>query len=698
MGIHTTVPGPRRWRALVVIACVAAGAGLPASARPVGEQGRHPEHRFTIEPLWLVMRDAIHLSATVFRPIPCVPGEVFPVLLEMLPYRKDDSFYLRDYPHYSFFARRGFIAVKVDVRGTGSSEGRVPPREYSAEEIEDAVEVIEAVARLGGANGRVGMWGISWGGFNALQVAMRRPPALGAILAAHASDDLYHDDVHYLDGILHLDLYQLEIDHEMGLPRSPDYPLDEAYFRDRFEAEPWLLTYLRHPLDGPFWREGSLRGQYERLAVPAFLIGGLADLYRDSVVRTLENARVPVEAQIGPWNHDFPDTGVPGPNHEWRDQAVRWWDRWLADAPGEVRVAVPRLAVFVRAGHPPDPALERAPGHWRLEEWPIRRSRPVRLYPAPGGRLGAARGRRARDSLRYAPGSGTAAGDWWGDTPADMAADDAGSLVYDTAPLASPIEVVGTPRVSLRASADARLAHWVARLEDVAPDGRVTLVTGGAINGAQRHDRLRPAALVPGAVETIAFALHFTTWTFRAGHRIRLAVTNAQFPMLWPTPDLMTTTLDVGDGRTWLELPQVPFEARPRLSMPRVRPRLSRPDAREVDVPGGSLRRRVVQGGPGGGVRYEVETRRRYEIGARRFVVDGTCVYATREDRPALSSFAGRMTTVVERPPSRLELATHMQVRSTRDELHVRLERAVSRDGVTLRRRVWRERIPRRLQ
>ncbi|MBK7922876.1 MAG: hypothetical protein IPJ95_04485 [Gemmatimonadetes bacterium] len=157
----------------------------------------------------------------------------------------------------------------------------MPSREYSEQELDDAEQVIAQLARRRDGNGHVGMWGISWGGFNAIQVAMRQPPALKAILALHATDDLFHDDVHYIDGALHLDPYILQIDHENGLPRTPGYAFDAAYFRDRFDASPWVLTYLKQPADGPFWRRNGLRFRPEALTIPAYLIGGLLDGYRD---------------------------------------------------------------------------------------------------------------------------------------------------------------------------------------------------------------------------------------------------------------------------------------------------------------------------------------------------------------------------------------------------------------------------------
>ncbi|MGH8632340.1 MAG: CocE/NonD family hydrolase, partial [Burkholderiales bacterium] len=332
-------------RATAVLAAVVAAAFLAPAVADAPPAPR--AYDFEIARDWLTMPDGVRLSVTYFLPKARAAGERFPVLLELLPYRKDDSFYIRDYPLYSYFARRGFAMAKVDVRGTGSSEGVVPEREYSEAELNDAVEIIRQLARLPWSNGSVGMWGISWGGFNSLQVAMRRPPELKAILALHASDDLYHDDVRYIDGIYHKDEYELTMDHENALPQSPEYRLDEKYFEQRFNAQPWLLTYLKQQKDGPFWRSHSLRWQEEKIQIPVYLIGGQLDGYRDTPLRLLENLRVPVKAVMGPYQHDWPDNGQPGPTLEWRHEAVRWFNQWLRGEDTGI-MKEPRLALFVR--------------------------------------------------------------------------------------------------------------------------------------------------------------------------------------------------------------------------------------------------------------------------------------------------------------------------------------------------------------
>ncbi len=537
----------RRLLALPAVAlCLVTLPGRSAPRPGAEDEVSPPVYDFRIEDGWLKMKDGVGLAVTYYKPVPRAPGERFPVLFEFLPYRKDDGGYIGVYSLYTYFVRRGYILARVDIRGTGASEGTFPLREYSEQELDDAVETIDELSRLPASNGSVGMWGISWGGFNAIQVAMRRPPALKAILAACATDDLYHDDIHYIDGAFHVDEWAFWFDHSKAIPRSPDYPIDEAYFRERFDSYPGLLTYLKEQRDGEFWSRNSLRGQYGKIQVPCYLIGGLLDGYRDSIPRMLEEMKVPVKAEVGPWNHAWPDDGTPGPNYEWRHEAVRWWDQWLKGKETGVRHD-PRLVIFLRAGHEPDAALSMTPGRWLAGDWPIPGTTRKKLYPAADGRLGESPAAPAgSDALFYVPSYGIGTGLWWGEPTGDMRPDDAGALIYDGDVLREKIEIAGLPRVRLRVKAGAPLAHWVARLEDVLPDGRVALVAGGLLNGSQRRSRLRPEPLVPGESCDLEFDLHLTTWTFQPGHRVRLSITNSLFPMIWPTPFLMTMTLAHG--------------------------------------------------------------------------------------------------------------------------------------------------------
>jgi putative CocE/NonD family hydrolase len=654
-----------------------------------------PVYDFKIETAWLLMKDGVKLSTTLYKPDPRSPGEKFPVIFEFLPYRKDDGGYIGTYSLYTYFVRRGYIMVRADIRGTGSSEGIFPLREYSEQELDDAVDIIGQLSAMPGSNGNVGMWGISWGGFNAIQVAMRRPPALKAILAAMATDDLYHDDIHYIDGAFHVDEWAFWFDHSKAIPRSPDYPLDEAYFKERFDSYPGLLTYLKQQKDGEFWRRNSLRWQYDKINIPCYLIGGLLDGYRDSIPRMLENMKVPIKAEVGPWNHAWPDDGTPGPNYEWRHEAVRWWDQWLKGKNTGV-LDDPRFTVFLREGHGPDASLAMTPGQWITEEWPIPGTAWKMFYPAKDHELRTEPSQQASESLCYIPTYGVNTGLWWGEPTDDMRPDDAGSLVFDSARIDKAFEIVGFPQVRLRVLPDAPLADWTARLEDVFPDGRVSLVTGALINGSQWRSRLDPQPLTPGETYDLEFEMHFTTWTFQPGHRLRLSVTNSLFPMIWPTPYLMTPKLFIGIENSRVELPVIPAKQRRKPSFLPPEKREVRADARDLGSevwPQGTYEwKRDLWRGI---VSVEWQGKSSFEIQGRRYHSTEKNYYETNEKAPAQSRFLGEDSDRIELPGRNIYLLTNVELRSDEKNFYITFVRQIFENDQLIRRRQWEEAIPR---
>jgi predicted acyl esterase len=522
-----------------------------------GDAPSPPVYGVRMEQAWIPMKDGVRLAATLYVPDGAKPGEKFPALLEYLPYRKDDGTAARDYPIHSYFARRGYVGVRVDIRGFGASEGVPPEREYSEQEQVDGEQVIGWLAHQAWSNGNVGMFGISWGGFTALQMAMRQPLGLKAILAVDATAELFHDDVHYVDGIAHIDEFELNMDMAEGWTGAPDYTLDEKVLGPRFETPPWSLLYLKHQHDGPFWRE-RVRPLKE-IAIPSFLIGGLLDGYRDNVPDMLMQASGPVKAIVGPWNHTFPNDAVPGPQIEWRNEAVRWFDHWLKGRDTGVEND-PRLVIYMRHWHPPDPNLENVPGEWRREDvWPPKDAKASTLFLQANHSLAKSVAQADRHQLKYVPSVGVEAGFWWGELLSDPRPVDAFSLVYDSAPLHEDLAIMGRPHALLRASASAPLADWFARLSDVAPDGTVTQITGAGINGAQRDSMSEPRDLEPGNLYPLDVEMHLTSWVFPKGHRIRVAISNALWPMMLPTPYSMTTSLELGgsDGSR-IVLPVVP--------------------------------------------------------------------------------------------------------------------------------------------
>jgi uncharacterized protein len=680
---------------------LAALLALLSQALPAADPPSAPEYDIEIREAWISMPDGVRLAADLHMPKGDVENKSFPVLLEYLPYRKTEGRADR-YSMYSYFVQRGYVVARVDIRGTGNSEGRLVPYEYSEEEHEDGEEVIAWLAEQEWSNGNVGMFGISWGGFNAIQMAMRKPPALKAIIAVDATEDLFQDDVHYMDGIMHLDSWEMSQDLDNARPGAPDHVVDEAYFRDRFDTEPWMMTYKNRQRDGEFWDRASLKGRYDAIEIPSFHIGGWYDGYRDSIPRMLENLDAPVKAMIGPWSHTMPNQPYPKPGMEWRHEAVRWFDQWLKGRDTGI-MDEPRFAVYVRNWHPPGPYLERAPGFWRWEEgWPIERIRERALFPQRDHSLSAAAGDSEVHLLRYVPSIGIEAGGpvmWWGDVAHDQRPTDAFSLVYDTEPFEEDTEILGLPKAVLKVAADAPHANWFVRLSDVAPDGTVTQVAGAGFNGAHRNSARDPEPLEPGEFFPLEIEMHFTSWVFPKGHRLRFAVNNAQWPMLWPSPYAMTTSLKLGgkDG-SHVILPVVPAGrgAAPEFLPPARDPALPGFDTLDTGTSSGYGEISSVDRNPQTG---EVKVLATNSGGSRMpwgtETYRETIEHRTSDDHPERTSVIGTHRMEVALQGRVLVWEAELSFRSDLENFYYEYTRRLSENGKQLREKTWTDTMPR---
>src|SRR5580698_1365139 len=652
-----------------------------------------PAYGVRMEQAWIPMQDGLRLAATLYMPDGAKVGEKFPALLEYLPYRKDDGTAAEDYPKHAYFARRGYVSVRVDIRGFGASEGAPPEREYSEQEQVDGEQVIAWLAHQSWSNGNVGMFGISWGGFNSLQMAMRHPPALKAILAMCATAELFHDDVHYVDGIAHVDEFELNMDMAEGWTGAPEYTTDDKVLGPRFDTPPWSLLYLKHQHDGPFWRQ-PVRPLKE-ITIPSFLIGGLLDGYRDNVTDMLVEASGTVKAIVGPWNHTFPNEAAPGPQIEWRNEAVRWFDHWLKKRDTGVEHD-PRLIIYMQHWHPPDPNLENVPGEWRREDvWPPKDARPSTLFFQPNHLLAEGASQTDTHQLKYVPSIGVEAGFWWGELLSDVRPVDAFSLVYDSAPLPGVVAILGRPHALLRASATAPLADWFARLSDVAPDGTVTQITGAGINGAQRDSMSEPRDLEPGKVYPLDIEMHLTSWVFPKGHRIRVAISNALWPMILPTPYPMTTSLELGanDGSR-LVLPVVPVHSISPPAFQSPQPSEERSDIQSTGelFPGDwtTTRDEVNHKTT---VHWHGKTETTYPWGKETDYENLT--YDADDAHPDITAVQGEAKSVFELKGRVLTWRGHLSVTTDQRNFYYKYTRELLKDGEMLKSKTWQETIPR---
>ena len=658
----------------------------------------------TIREVMIPMPDGIQLAADLYMPADIPAGEHLPVLLEYTPYRKDDSRGSK-YRMYTYFVKRGYVVARVDIRGTGNSQGRTIPYEYSEIELSDGDAVIAWLAKQDWSNGNVGMFGISWGGFNSIQMAVRKPPALKAFVALMATEDLYQEDVHYMDGIIHIDSWMMSHDLSNAMPGAPEFRLDEDWLRNRFEVKPSVFTYMREQRDGSFWDRASARDKYEQIQIPGYYIGGWYDGYRDSPPRMLEHVKAPVKAMIGPWDHYYPHNAWPAPQVEWRHEAVRWFDQWLKGIDTGI-LDEPRFAVYVRDWHPPGPGVDEIPGHWRWEEgWPIERSVTKTFYAGQDHGLSSSPSAQATHSLKYKPSVGLAGGGpvmWWGNIPPDQQSMDDYSLIYDSQPLDSPLEILGMPRAILKVSADVSRANWVVRICDVAPDGSVTQVGGAAFNGTHRKSAREPEDLIPGKVFPLEIEMHFTSWVFPKGHRIRFAINNAQWPMLWPTPYQMTTTLAIGgvEGAR-IELPVVPPADRPvpKFKLPEEGPSL--PDYASVDSGNvsGYAEIKSIQRDEKSGAAFGIATNAtsfRYPWGLEHF--EERLEHRTSDLNPAETSVIGIYAVAIDLKDRTIRMEQNVVFKSDLKNFHMNFIRRFKVDDETLHEKQWNEIFPRDFQ
>lgn len=652
-----------------------------------------PIYGVRMEKTWIPMKDGVRLAATLYVPDGATAGEKFPALLEYLPYRKDDGTAAEDYGKHSYFARRGYVGARVDIRGFGASEGVPPEREYSEQEQVDGEQVIAWLAHQTWSNGSVGMFGISWGGFTAEQMAMRHAPGLKAIVAVCATAELFHDDVHYMDGMAHIDEFELNMDMAQGWAGAPDYSLDEKALGPRFDTAPWSLLYLKHQHDGPFWRD-RVRPLSE-ITIPTFLIGGMQDGYRDNIPDMLMQSKAPIRAILGPWNHSFPNDADFGPRVEWRDQAVRWFDHWLKGRDTGVE-RDPRLVVFMQHWRPPDPNLEEVPGEWRREDvWPPPEARGATLFLQGNHTLADSAAKSETHHLKYVPTVGVEAGFWWGELLSDPRPVDAFSLVYDSAPLEHDVAILGRPHVLLNASATAKQADWFARLSDVAPDGTVTQITGAGLNGAQRDSMTEPRDLEPGKVYPLDIAMHVTSWVFPKGHRIRVAISNALWPMILPTPYSMTTSLELGgEGGSRIVLPIVPVHglAAPKFSAPE--PIEHRNDIQSEGFPWpGEWTVDRDEGRQKTTVHWKGKDGYTYPWGKQDDLESMT--YEGDDAHPETSTVRGEAESTFTLKDRTLVWRGHLQVTTDRANFYYRYTRELLKDGQILKTKTWQETIPR---
>ena len=496
-----------------------------------------------------------------------------------------------------------------------------------------------------------------------------------------------------------------------AMPTDPTFAEDGArdvWRRHVDEDEPYLLEWLRHQVDGPYWRQGSVADVVERIACPAFLIGGWRDGYPNPPTRLFERLRGPRKLLIGPWDHRYPDGAVPGPRIDHLVEVVRWLDHWCLDRDTGI-MAEPAVALYVQEPAPTTPDRLDTPGRWRSEvDWPPAGAsvRTLRLGPErtlldaadAADAVGDVPSDEGMDRVPADPLVGTTAGLWsggvpFGAMPGDQRPDEARSLVYTAAPLAAPLTILGRARAILHVVPGAEVAALAVSLSDVAPDGASHLVAKGMLNGTRRTSLTTPEPLVPGTVHELAIDIDATAWRFGAGHRIRLSVATADWPNVWPTPTLATVDLRRGAAApSRLELPVVPNEG--ALPAPTFQPSpiAARPAARLDPPPTWIVAHDLASGTST--AQIGLITSHTTPDGAR-IERDAGCVCELDPARPAAATAHGWHRCSNDRDGHRTEGRAEVVVAGSPDSFHVTIDLEVAIDGVVEATRRWDEHIPR---
>jgi len=512
--------------------------------------------------LEIPMPDGCRLGARIWRPKDAAANPV-PAILEYLPYRKNDFTAGRDASMQPWLASHGYAVIRLDLRGAGDSEGLMVD-EYLQQELQDGFDAIAWIAAQDWCDGNVGMIGISWGGFNGLQIAAMQPSALKAVITLCSTDDRYADDVHYMGGCV-LGEQMTWAAVMFGRNTLPPDPANVGtkwfdMWSERLEGSGlWAKNWFGHQTRDAFWKHGSICEDWSKVTVPVYAISGWADGYCRAVFRLMENLCGPKKGLVGPWAHRYPHIGEPGPAIHFLHEELRWWDHWLKGAETGI-MEEPQLRLYMQDCVAPAGHYTERPGRWVAEpSWPSPNVTRTAFLLGSDGSLGREAPRFAEPVSHRSPfWVGMASGKWCsyskpGDAPLDQRREDAGSLCFDTAPMAESLEFAGDANVHLKVSVDRPVAQLAARLCTVDPEGRSTRVSFGVFNLTHRTGHETPVALEPGRVYDIVMPMRHVAQRIEAGHRLRLGISTSYFPMIWPAPEAVTATIHT-EG-SFLELP-----------------------------------------------------------------------------------------------------------------------------------------------
>ncbi|MUV37239.1 putative serine esterase [Lentibacillus sp. JNUCC-1] len=515
------------------------------------------------ELVWIPMSDGAKLAATIWLPKDAEQHPV-PAILEYLPYRKDDFTAIRDSIRHPYFAGHGYASIRVDIRGTGNSDGYLPD-EYTKQEHDDALEVFDWINAQPWSTGSIGMIGKSWGGFNGLQVAARQHPALKTIISLCSTDDRYGDDVHYRGGnVLASDMlwWASTMFAYSARPQDPEVVGDswKENWIERLNTTPYVNEWMSHQRRDDYWKHGSVCEDYSDVKVPVLTVSGWQDGYTDAVFRIIEN--IPgSKGIIGPWAHEYPEVATPDPTIGFLQECLRWWDQWLKGIDTGV-TEEPLLRSYIQESAPPQVNYDERPGKWVADTaWPSKQMAERKLFlQADGGLTDQADEKTAEMLIPSVQEHGYYAGVYCpfgepGDLPSDQRLENGKAVVFTSEAFEKPTDLLGHPHLDLAFASDQPNALVTVRLNDKAPTGESTLLSWGMLNLNHLESHEHPESLVPGEIYHASVKLDSLGQTIPAGHKLEVAVSPTYWPQAWPSPKPVSLELLTGEKGCALRLP-----------------------------------------------------------------------------------------------------------------------------------------------
>ena len=510
--------------------------------------------------IWIELPDGRRLAARLW--LPAEDRLPAPAILEYLPYRQRDGTSERDDGNYPVFAAAGYAGVRVDMAGNGESDGLMTD-EYLEDELAVGQEVIAWIAAQPWCDGAVGMIGISWGGFNGLQIAMRDDvPALRAIVTVCSTHDRYRQETHFIGGCVLNDNFTWGAQMGALSSRPPDPQMRPDWremWLERMRKLPhFAADWLRHQRHGAYWKHGSVCEDWSAIDCAVLTIGGWADSYSDTPAVLLEHLSAPVKALVGPWEHRYPNIAAISPRADFHGEVIRWFDRWLKGEENGVERLPGYRAYMQEHNLPPARKYSAQRGRWVSEPRMPLSSPPLIFYLAESGLVSEPTVAEVvvtspqdigMTTGNYCPGMRVD-----DELPADQREDDGKSVCFDSAVLTDAVEILGAPLLEVEFSVDQPQAILALRLCDVDAGGSSQRVSYLPFNLAHRESDERPTHLRPGRRYRLSVPMRHCAHRFVAGHRIRLALSTSYWPTVWPSPVKASVTLHLQNCRLRLPL------------------------------------------------------------------------------------------------------------------------------------------------